>query len=74
MKTSIIGLLFAAAFLVIIPISPQVTPRGIELKVDGAAGHHRPQCGIIGGGAHTCVILAAWALDLPKEAEASQGQ
>jgi hypothetical protein len=23
----------------------------------GAAGHHRPQCGIIGGEAHTCVYL-----------------
>jgi hypothetical protein len=40
MKTSIIGLLFAAAFLAIIPISPQVTPRGIELKVDAAQAYY----------------------------------
>jgi len=40
MKTSIIGLLFAAAFLAIIPISPQVTPRGIELKVDVAQAYY----------------------------------
>jgi hypothetical protein len=40
----------------------------------GAAGHHRPQCGIIGGEAHTCVILVARTLDLPKAAEASRGR
>jgi hypothetical protein len=40
MKTSIISLLFAAAFLAIIPISPQVTPRGIELKVDVAQAYY----------------------------------
>ena len=34
MKTSIISLLFAAAFLAIIPISPQITSRGVVLKVD----------------------------------------
>jgi hypothetical protein len=33
---SIIGLLFAAAIFATIPISPQVTPRGLELSVDGA--------------------------------------
>jgi hypothetical protein len=33
---SVIGLLFAAAILTSIPISPQVTPRGVELSVDQA--------------------------------------
>jgi hypothetical protein len=34
---SVIGLLFAAAVLATIPVSPQVTPqRGIELSVDQA--------------------------------------
>jgi hypothetical protein len=37
MKTwSVIGLLFTAAILATIPISPQVTPRGVELSVDQA--------------------------------------
>jgi hypothetical protein len=30
---SVIGLLFAAAILATVPISPQVTPRGVELRV-----------------------------------------
>src|SRR6476469_3032310 len=33
---SIVGLLFAAVMLAIIPVSPQVTPRGVELSVDQA--------------------------------------
>jgi hypothetical protein len=33
---SVIGLLFAAAILATIPISPQVTPRGLELRIDEA--------------------------------------
>ena len=33
---SVIGLLFAAAIIATIPISPQVTPRGVELSVDQA--------------------------------------
>ena len=33
---SIVGLLFAATVLVTIPVSPQVTPRGVELSVDQA--------------------------------------
>ena len=33
---SVIGLLFAAAMIATIPISPQVTPRGVELSVDQA--------------------------------------
>ncbi len=33
---SVIGLLFTAAILATIPISPQVTPRGVELSVDQA--------------------------------------
>jgi hypothetical protein len=33
---SVIGLLFAAAIFATIPISPQVTPRGVELSVDQA--------------------------------------
>jgi hypothetical protein len=33
---SVISLLFAAAILATIPISPQVTPRGLELRVDEA--------------------------------------
>ena len=33
---SVIGLLFAAAIIATVPISPQVTPRGIELSVDQA--------------------------------------
>ena len=31
---SVIGLLFAAAIFATIPISPQATPRGVELSVD----------------------------------------
>ncbi|MET4627694.1 hypothetical protein ABIB83_004721 [Bradyrhizobium sp. I1.8.5] len=34
--SSIVGLLFAAVMLAIIPVSPQVTPRGVELSVDQA--------------------------------------
>jgi hypothetical protein len=33
---SVIGLLFAAAMLATAPVSPQVTPRGVELTVDQA--------------------------------------
>ena len=33
---SIVGLLFAATVLVTIPVSPQLTPRGVELSVDQA--------------------------------------
>ena len=33
---SVIGLLFGAAILATIPISPQVTPRGVELSVNQA--------------------------------------
>ena len=33
---SVIGLLFTAAIIATIPISPQVTPRGVELSVDQA--------------------------------------
>ena len=34
--SSIVGLLFAAVVLTTIPVSPQVTPRGVELSVDQA--------------------------------------
>ena len=33
---SVIGLLFVAAIIATVPISPQVTPRGIELRLDQA--------------------------------------
>jgi hypothetical protein len=33
---SIVGLLFAAVVLAAIPVSPQVTSRGLELSVDQA--------------------------------------
>jgi hypothetical protein len=33
---SVVGLLFAAAIFATIPISPQVTPRGVEMSVDEA--------------------------------------
>ena len=33
---SIVGLLFAAVVLAIVPVSPEVTPRGLELSVDQA--------------------------------------
>jgi hypothetical protein len=33
---SVIGLLFAAMIFAMVPISPQVTPRGVELSVDQA--------------------------------------
>jgi hypothetical protein len=33
---SVIGLLFAAAVFATVPISPQMTPRGLELSVDHA--------------------------------------
>src|SRR5438067_1376419 len=41
---SVIGLLFGAAMFATIPISPQVTPSGVELSVDQAQayyGHYR---------------------------------
>jgi len=34
--SSIVGLLFAAVVLTMIPVSPQVTPRGVEISVDQA--------------------------------------
>ena len=34
--SSIVGLLFAAVVLAAIPVSPQVTPRRVELSVDQA--------------------------------------
>jgi hypothetical protein len=36
---SIIGLLFAAVMLAIIPVSPQATSRGVELSVDRAQAY-----------------------------------
>ena len=33
---TVIGLLFAATIFAMVPISPQVTPRGVELSVDQA--------------------------------------
>ena len=36
---SVIGLLFAAAILATVPVSPQVTPRGVELSVDAAQAY-----------------------------------
>ena len=33
---SLVGLLFAATVLASIPVSPQLTPRGVELSVDQA--------------------------------------
>jgi hypothetical protein len=33
---SLVGLLFAATVLAAIPVSPQLTPRGVELSVDQA--------------------------------------
>jgi hypothetical protein len=33
---SVIGLLFTAAIVATIPVSPQMTPRGLELSVDQA--------------------------------------
>ena len=43
--SSVIGLLFTAAIIATIPLSPQVTPRGVELSLDQAQaatyGHHR---------------------------------
>ena len=41
---SVIGLLFAAAIFATVPISPQVTPRGVELSVNqvqAILGHWR---------------------------------
>jgi len=42
---SVIGLLFTGAIIATIPISPQVTPRGVELSADQAQartyGHYR---------------------------------
>ena len=41
---SVLGLLFGAAILATIPVSPQVTPRGVELSVNQAQailGHWR---------------------------------
>src|SRR6478672_2407759 len=36
---SVIGLLFAAVLLATVPVSPQVTPRGVELSVDAAQAY-----------------------------------
>ena len=36
MRVCSIGLLFAATVLVMIPVSPQVTSRGVELSIDQA--------------------------------------
>jgi hypothetical protein len=56
---SVIGLLFTAAIIATIPISPQVTPRGVELSVDQAQartygysrrGYRRSYYGYYGGG------------------------
>ncbi len=49
---SVIGLLFAAAIFATVPISAQVTPRGLELSVDRSEGHHlraRPSSSAAGG-------------------------
>jgi hypothetical protein len=35
----VIGLLFAATILATVPVSPQVTPRGVELSVDSAQAY-----------------------------------
>ena len=37
--SSIVGLLFAAVVLAIMPVSPEVTPRGVELSVDQAQAY-----------------------------------
>ncbi len=37
--SSIVGLLFAAVMLAMIPVSPQVSPRGLELSVDQAQAY-----------------------------------
>jgi hypothetical protein len=36
---TIVGLLFTAAILATIPVSPQATQRGVELRVDQAQEH-----------------------------------
>ena len=36
---SVIGLLFAAVLLATVPVSPQATPRGVELSVDAAQAY-----------------------------------
>ena len=36
---SVIGLLFAATLLATVPVSPQVTSRGVELSVDAAQAY-----------------------------------
>ena len=36
---SVIGLLFAAALLATVPVSPQVTPRGVELSANAAQAY-----------------------------------
>ena len=37
--SSVVGLLFAAVMLAIIPVSPQTTPRGVELSMDRAEAY-----------------------------------
>ena len=44
---SIIGLLFAAAILATVPVSPQVTSRGVELSVGQAQAQTYPGRGQI---------------------------
>ena len=36
---SVIGLLLVAAIIVTVPISAQVTPQGLELRIDQAQAH-----------------------------------
>ena len=53
---SVIGLLFAATIFAMVPISPQVTPRGVELSVDQAQAitYRRARVTAAAGG-KTCV-------------------
>ena len=37
--SSIVGLMFATVVLAAIPVSPEVTPRGVELSVDQAQAY-----------------------------------
>jgi hypothetical protein len=53
---AVIGLLFTAAIIATIPISPQVTPRGVELSVNQAQAatyrHYRRVNRQVYGGAY----------------------
>ena len=67
---SVVGLLFAAAILATVPVSPQVTPRGsLQLTIDKAeaytrAGPARDPAGVPARLSQYPAGLSSWLLQL----------